>query len=39
MPGHWQACAPWRWVLVAPTTMAPEGFVNVQTGETHKVVW
>ena len=29
----------WRWVLVAPTPMAPEGFVNVQTGETHKVVW
>lgn len=32
-------CSPWRWVLVAPTPMAPEGFVNVQTGETHKVVW
>ena len=32
-------CAPWRWVLVAPSEMAPEGFVNVQTGETHPVVW
>ena len=32
-------CAPWRWVLVAPTDAVPEGFVNVQTGESHKVVW
>jgi adenine deaminase len=32
-------CAPWRWVLVAPCERAPEGFVNVQTGETHPVVW
>ncbi|WP_338723315.1 adenine deaminase C-terminal domain-containing protein [Devosia sp. XK-2] len=32
-------CAPWRWVLVAPSPLAPEGFVNVATGETHKVVW
>ncbi len=32
-------CSPWRWVLVAPSALAPEGFVNVQTGETHKVVW
>jgi adenine deaminase len=32
-------CAPWRWVLVAPTDAVPEGFVNVQTGENHKVVW
>ncbi len=32
-------CAPWRWVLVAPHEKAPDGFVNVQTGETHKVVW
>ena len=32
-------CAPWRWVLVAPHEKAPEGFVNVQTGETHPVVW
>ncbi len=32
-------CAPWRWVLVAPCDAAPEGFVNVATGETHPVVW
>jgi len=32
-------CAPWRWVLVAPSPLAPEGFVNVQTGETHAIVW
>jgi len=32
-------CAPWRWVLVAPGPLAPDGFVNVATGETHKVVW
>lgn len=32
-------CAPWQWVLVAPCEQAPEGLVNVQTGETHKVVW
>ena len=32
-------CAPWRWVLVAPTDAVPEGFVNVQTGASHKVVW
>src|SRR3954467_2335562 len=32
-------CSPWRWVLVAPSKLAPEGFVNVQTGQTHKVVW
>jgi adenine deaminase len=32
-------CAPWRWVLVAPHEKAPQGFVNVQTGETHPVVW
>jgi adenine deaminase len=32
-------CAPWRWVLVAPTERAPQGFVNVQTGEVHPVVW
>jgi adenine deaminase len=32
-------CAPWRWVLVAPCARAPEGFVNVQTGETHPLVW
>ncbi len=32
-------CAPWRWVLVAPTPRAPDGFVNVATGQTHPVVW
>ena len=32
-------CSPWHWVLVAPCERAPNGFVNVQTGETHPVVW
>lgn len=32
-------CAPWTWVLVAPCEQAPQGFVNVQTGEVHPVVW
>jgi adenine deaminase len=32
-------CAPWRWVLVAPGDRAPDGFVNVATGETHAIVW
>lgn len=32
-------CAPWRWVLVAPSPLAPNGLVNVQTGETHPIVW
>jgi len=32
-------CAPWRWVLVAPTDDIPQGFVNVQTGQTHPIVW
>ena len=32
-------CAPWRWVLVAPSPLAPDGFVNVATGATHPVVW
>jgi adenine deaminase len=32
-------CAPWRWVLVAPSELAPGGFVNVSTGQTHPVVW
>jgi adenine deaminase len=32
-------CAPWRWALVAPSPQAPDGFVNVQTGETHPIVW
>jgi adenine deaminase len=32
-------CAPWRWVLVAPHEKAPQGFVNVQTGQAHPIVW
>ncbi len=32
-------CAPWRWVLVAPSPLAPEGFVDVATGRTHPIVW
>ena len=32
-------CAPWTWVLVAPCAQAPQGLVNVQTGEAHPVVW
>ena len=32
-------CAPWTWVLVAPSTQTPDGFINVQTGKTHPVVW
>ncbi|HEY9346858.1 MAG TPA: adenine deaminase C-terminal domain-containing protein [Inquilinus sp.] len=32
-------CAPWRWVLVAPCEQAAQGFVNVQSGETHPVIW
>jgi adenine deaminase len=32
-------CAPWRWVLVAPSPLAPKGFVNVATGESHPIVW
>lgn len=32
-------CAPWTWVLVAPSPLAPDGFVNVGTGETHPIVW
>jgi adenine deaminase len=32
-------CSPWRWVLVAPSAMAPNGFVNVQTGQSHPIVW
>ena len=32
-------CSPWRWVLVAPCERAPQGLVNVQTGETHAIVW
>jgi len=32
-------CAPWRWVLVAPTDAIPQGLVNVQTGQSQPVVW
>jgi adenine deaminase len=35
-------CTPWYWVLVAPFTEpvnCQSGFVNVQTGECHAVVW
>ena len=32
-------CAPWRWVLVAPSPLAPNGFVNVATGQVHPIVW
>lgn len=32
-------CAPWRWVLVAPGPLVPQGFVNVQSGKTHPIVW
>jgi adenine deaminase len=32
-------CAPWRWVLVAPSYYAPQGLVNVQTGAVQKIVF
>lgn len=32
-------CAPWRWVLVAPSEYAPQGLVNVQNGKVHPVVF
>jgi adenine deaminase len=32
-------CAPWTWVLVAPCKEAPDGFINVQSGQPHPVVW
>ena len=32
-------CSPWRWNLVAPSDHAPQGLVQVQTGQTHPVVW
>lgn len=32
-------CSPWRWNLVAPSDRAPDGLVDVATGETHPVVW
>jgi adenine deaminase len=32
-------CSPFTWCLVAPTPACPGGFVNVQTGKTHAIVW
>jgi adenine deaminase len=32
-------CSPLRWVLVSPSPLCPEGFVNVATGEQRPVVW
>ncbi|MDE1157450.1 MAG: adenine deaminase C-terminal domain-containing protein [Neorhizobium sp.] len=32
-------CAPWRWVLLAPSDYAPQGLVNVQNGKVHPVVF
>ncbi|WP_240804479.1 adenine deaminase [Qingshengfaniella alkalisoli] len=32
-------CSPWRWNLVAPSDHAPQGLVQVGTGETHPVVF
>ncbi len=32
-------CSPWHWNLVAPSEAAPQGLVNVRTGESHPVVW
>lgn len=32
-------CSPWRWVLVAPSPLVPDGFVNVSNGQTHPIVW
>lgn len=32
-------CSPWHWNLVAPSDHAPQGLVNVRTGQTHPVVW
>ncbi len=32
-------CSPWQWNLVAPSAHAPQGLVNIRTGETHPVVW
>jgi adenine deaminase len=39
MIGATLTCTPWHWVLVAPSEHAPNGFVNVTTGETHPIVW
>jgi adenine deaminase len=36
---YFLTCLPWKWVLVAPAPNAPTGLVNVETGETHPVVW
>ncbi len=32
-------CPPWVWTFIPPTDSVPEGLVNIQTGETHSVVW
>lgn len=32
-------CLPWRWVFVAPSDQVPSGLVNVNTGQSHPVVW
>jgi adenine deaminase len=32
-------CSPWHWNLVAPSQSAPEGLVNIRTGQSHPVVW
>lgn len=32
-------CSPWRWNLLAPSAHAPQGLVQVATGETHPVVF
>ena len=29
----------WRWVFVAPSDRVPSGLVNVNTGQSHPVVW
>ena len=36
---YFLTCLPWKWVLVAPAPTAPTGLVNVETGESHDVVW
>ncbi|MEI9999757.1 MAG: hypothetical protein WDO13_11660 [Verrucomicrobiota bacterium] len=32
-------CPPWHWTLMPPTDLAPQGLVNIRTGQTHSVVW
>lgn len=32
-------CSPWHWNLVAPSEAAPQGLINVRTGESHPIVW